>query len=85
MALSIRSRRVEDLARALSKRTGANMTDAIAEALQARLESLRAMPDQVLARLQAIASACIALPDLDTRPVDEILGYNDEGLFGDGR
>jgi antitoxin VapB len=69
----------------LSDRTGATMTDAIAEALQARLEGMGALPDQVLARLEAIASNCAALPDLDTRPADEILGYDAEGLFGDGR
>lgn len=85
MALSIRSRKVEDLARLLADRTGQNMTDAIAEALQARLAAMGALPDQVFARLQAIAAACAAAPDLDTRPVDEILGYNAEGLFGDDR
>lgn len=84
MALSIRSRKVENLARLLADRTGATMTDAIAEALQARLEGMGALPDQVLARLQAIASSCAALPDLDTRSVDEILGYNAEGFFNDG-
>ena len=85
MALSIRSRKVEDLARTLADRTGLTMTDAIAEALQARLEGMGALPDQVFGRLQAIASACAALPDLDARPADEILGYDAEGLFGDGR
>ena len=85
MALSIRSRKVEDLARLLADRTGATMTDAIAEALQARLEGLGALPDQVLVKLEAIASYCAALPDLDARLADEILGYDAEGLFGDGR
>jgi len=85
MPLSIRSRKVEELARLLADRTGATMTDAIAEALQARLEGMGALPDQVLARLEAIASNCAALPDLDARPADEILGYDAEGLFGDGR
>lgn len=85
MALSIRSRKVEDLARLLADRTGATMTDAIAGALQSRLEGLGALPDQVFTRIQAIATACAALPDLDSRPADEILGYDEEGLFGDGR
>jgi len=85
MPLSIRSRKVEELARLLADRTGATMTDAITEALQARLEGMGVLPDQVLARLEAVASACAALPDLDTRPSDEILGYDAEGLFNDGR
>ena len=85
MALSIRSRKVEELARLLADRTGLTMTDAIDEALRARLEGIGALPNQVLARLQAIASACAALPDLDIRPDDEILGYDAEGMFGDGR
>jgi len=80
MALSIRSSKVENLARMLADRTGA-----IAEALQSRLEGMGTLPDQVLARLEAIASNCAALPDLDARPADEILGYDAEGLFGDGR
>jgi antitoxin VapB len=85
MAMSIRSRRVEDLARLLADRSGMTMTDAIAEALQARLSALGGLPDQVLTRLQGIADACAAAPDLDTRRTEEILGYDAEGLFGDGR
>jgi antitoxin VapB len=85
MALIIRNKKVEDLARLLADRTGLNMTDAVEEALRARLADMGALPEQVLARLQAIAKTCAEAPDLDTRPVDEILDYDEEGLFGDDR
>lgn len=90
MALIIRSKKVEYLARLLANRTGSTVTDAIEEALRVRLgalgalgalAALGALPDQVITRLQAIAKTCAAAPDLDTRPVDEVLGYNVEGIF----
>jgi len=82
MALSIRSKKVEELARLLANRTGLTMTEAIAEALKARLAGMSAAPDQLFVRLQAIAKGCASAPDLDTRATDEILGYNADGCFG---
>jgi hypothetical protein len=37
-------------------------------------------PDLVEALL-AISQRCSSLPDLDNRPADEILGYDDTGAF----
>ena len=45
MALSIRNPRVERLARELSALSGMGMTDAIGEALEARLDALDSKPD----------------------------------------
>lgn len=45
MALSVHSEKIEDLARALVDRTGSNMTDAIEEALQARLAGMGSLLD----------------------------------------
>ena len=85
MALSIRNPKVEKLARDLSARSGLGMTEAIGEALEARLDYLTDDAQRRLARLGEIASACAAAPDLDTRSADEILGYDSAGSFaGDG-
>ncbi len=82
MALSIRNSEAERLAREVAARSGENITQAIIHSLQERLQRLR-QEQQVVARLeelQAIAGRCQALPDLDQRPVDEILGYDENGV-----
>ncbi len=77
MALSIRNPRAEHLARAVAKTTGETMTDAIIDALQDKLQRLesRAPVDAELAKIMNISRRCAALPTVDTRPEDEILGY----------
>ncbi|MBU0937123.1 MAG: type II toxin-antitoxin system VapB family antitoxin [Spirochaetes bacterium] len=84
MAISIRNPRVEKVARILAARTGTSMTEVIYEALEARAAALVGEPSVRLARLKAIAAACAAAPDLDTRLPDQILGYDDDGVFGHG-
>jgi hypothetical protein len=37
--------------------------------------------DEQRARVEAIVAECTALPDLDTRAPDEILGYAEDGTF----
>lgn len=85
MALSIRNQRVEKLARELSARSGLGMTEAIGDALEARLDDLDAESERRFALLEEIASACAAAPDLDSRSEEEILGYGTWGAFDDGR
>jgi hypothetical protein len=85
MALSIRNLKVEKLARKLSGHTGKGMTEAIGEALEARLESLEGLAQRRLSLLTDIAAACAAAPDLDTRGAEDILGYDASGAFSDGR
>lgn len=85
MALSIRSEHVEELARELSRRTGKTMTDAIGEALGVRLRELGLDSDRIRSELFSAAQECMALPDLDTRTADEILGYDANGGFEHGR
>ena len=82
MALSIRNPKVESLARALSARSGQGMTEAIGEALEARLDYLTDGSERRLALLSAIAAECAAAPDQDARSVEEILGYDASGAFG---
>jgi antitoxin VapB len=85
MALSIKNPLAEDLAREVAAESGESLTQAIIHSLEERLERLRGRrksPDLVEA-LMAISARCSSLPDLDTRPADEILGYDEHGLFGD--
>ena len=82
MAVSIKNAETERLARELAKRAGVSITEAITISLReqlAREEGRRTAPRN-RDELQAIGRRCAALPDLDTRSADEILGYDEIGL-----
>jgi len=81
-ALSIRNPRAERLAREVASESGENITQAVIHALEERLERLRGthrLPDMVT-EIMKISHRCSALPDIDTRPPDEILGYDTNGV-----
>jgi len=82
MALSIKSMEAERLAREIAVKTGESLTGAILTALQERLDRLKNQRRaQVLtSQLDDILRRVDAMPILDTRPEDEILGYDDDGL-----
>ena len=84
MALSIRDAATDRLARELSALTGETMTGAIRAALEERLarEKRRREADVERRRkaIDAIVDHCAALPVLDDRTEDEILGYDEHGL-----
>ena len=82
MALSIRNPHAEKLAREVAAQTGENLTQAIVRALEERLERLRGRraAEDVAADIMSIAKRCRALPDLDPRSPDEILGYDEDGV-----
>lgn len=84
MALNIRNPETERLAAELARETGETKTEAVTKALRDRLNRLRrARAGRSLAEeLDAIARHCAALPVLDARPADEILGYDERGLPG---
>lgn len=84
MAISIRNPRVEKLAKTLAKRHGISMTEAIEQALEARISSQNESRKPLKDSLAQIAAECAALPDLDTRSADEILGYGESGGFING-
>lgn len=82
MALSIKDPETDRLARELSAATGETLTVAVAVALRERLQRVRGAvrtPD-LKAELAAIADRCAALPLIDERTPDEILGYDASGL-----
>jgi antitoxin VapB len=82
MALNIRHPEVEELAEALARLTGETKTEAVRRAIRDRLDRLRRERTRrrLADELDAIARECAALPVLDDRTADEILGYDEHGL-----
>lgn len=80
MALNIKDRETDRLARELAKATGETITEALKKALIERLERTRPRKLSRLDELNEIALRCAALPDVDRRSPDEILGYDKDGL-----
>jgi antitoxin VapB len=82
MAVSIENPETERLALQLAQETGEPVELAIQRSLQKRLEQLpqRRRAGLVKEKLEEILRRVDALPTLDDRPEDEILGYDREGL-----
>ena len=81
MALSIKNDETERLARQVAREAGESLTQAIQKALQERWERLKARRrSQVLVgQVEDLLRRVDALPNLDSRPEDEILGYDEHG------
>jgi antitoxin VapB len=82
MALSLKDPEADRLAREVAARTGETLTTAIVVALRERLARLRSRPRRRPLReeLREIGRRCAALPTLDDRAADAILGYDERGL-----
>lgn len=82
MALSIKDPEADRLARELVARTGETLTEAVVVALRERLTRVvgRSRSIPLREELAAIRHRCAALPVLDTRAADDILGYDARGL-----
>ena len=82
MALNIRNQETERLAREVAEMAGETKTEAVTVALRDRLERLRRerCGRPLAEELDGIARHCASLPVLDSRPADEILGYDEHGL-----
>ena len=81
MALSIKHPEADRLARELADETGEGLTEAVIVALRERLaRTRRGRRRGLAAELLRIGRECAALPVIDRRSPDEILGYDDEGL-----
>lgn len=83
MALSIKNAKAERLARELAKELGTSMTGAIIGALEDALRRTRGrnVAPSIREAILEISDRCAALPDIDTRPADKILGYDEKGGF----
>ncbi len=86
MALNIKDRDADELVRTLAQTTGETITQAVTVAVRERLERLQAgrRPRGLAEELDEIALRCAALPVLDERQEDEILGYDADGLPASG-
>ena len=86
MALNIKDPATHALARRLAAATGESLTEAVRQAVAERLTRVERTAVQasedLVARLDAIARHCGALPALRQRSEDEILGYDERGLPG---
>jgi antitoxin VapB len=83
MALSIKSDEADRLARDLAAETGETLTDAVVIALRERLDRQRAMGGASMrARLARLASDVAAMPVIDDRTAEEIVGFDEHGLPG---
>ena len=82
MALNIRNRTTEELAATLASLTGETKTEAVTRALEDRLAKVRSRRPgrNLVEELHEIALHCAALPVLDDRSADDILGYDERGV-----
>jgi antitoxin VapB len=82
MPLSIKDPEAERLARELARETGETITAATKKALEERLLRVagRRQRRSRVEELMEISRRCAALPDLDTRSPDEIIGYDAYGV-----
>ena len=82
MGITIEKAKAEKLAREVERLSGESLTEAIIHALEDRLEQLKArraaatLTEEIL----RISQRCSALPELDERSPDEILGYDSRGV-----
>ena len=83
MALSIKNVEAERLARELAKERGTTVTRAVIAALDDALRRTRGRKTAPSIRdaIREISERCSALPDLDKRTADEILGYDEHDGF----
>lgn len=82
MPLSIKNEATERLARQVARETGESLTEAIQMSLQERWERLkRRRKSHVLTgQIEDLLRRVDALPSLDSRPENEILGCGEDGI-----
>lgn len=82
MPLSIKNEATEQLARQVAGETGESLTEAIQKSLEERLERLkRRRKGHILTgQIEDLLRRVDALPHLDSRPENEILGYDEDGI-----
>lgn len=82
MGMSIKNPATERLARDVAKETGESLTEAIQKSLEERWLRLQAKRRSRALSLQIddLLRRVDALPTLDSRSEDEILGYDEHGL-----
>jgi antitoxin VapB len=82
MALNIKNREAETLIRRVAVLSGETLTGAVVTSLRERLDRLekrrrgRSLADE----LDDIARRCAAMPILDPRSAEDIIGYDEHGV-----
>jgi antitoxin VapB len=72
----------QQLLRRFAERGSANVEDVLAEPASDRsARRAKRTREELIAGQLAISDRCAALPVLDTRTPEEIIGYNDQGVF----
>ena len=82
--ISIRNAEVERLARFIAKRKVLSMTETLKQALQQMESEAISSSGEQHERLLVLAHEFDALPDIDERSPEEILGYDGRGAFDRG-
>jgi antitoxin VapB len=81
MPLSIKSTEADRLARELTAETGESLTQAVVVALKERLDrEIARRHGSMSSRLRRLAAEVSAMPVVDGRTPEEIIGYDDTGL-----
>jgi antitoxin VapB len=82
MALNIKNPEAGRLAQELSALTGESLTDVVTSALRAQLTVVRRQmdPSALMDDILQIQAFVAALPDLDRRTPEELIGYDEFGL-----
>ncbi len=84
MPLNIKNSEAHGLAKELADLTGESITKAVTQALRDALIKARMRhrdsTQRLVSELDEITAHCAALPVLDSRSPEEILGYDERGL-----
>lgn len=84
MALSLKDPETDRLARAVSEMMGESLTVAVRTALAERMERerlRRGRRGSIVAEVEEIVRRLAAAPVLDSRTPDEIIGYDETGMW----
>jgi antitoxin VapB len=84
MAILIKDQEADQMIRMLAGRTGESITDAVKQAVRERLDRIPLTEEEIAARKRKIEALIVkagAMPTVDDRTSDEIIGYNEFGHF----
>ena len=84
MTVLIKDEEADRMIRQLAERTGETITDAVKGAVSEKLARTPLSEKEFAerrAKIEAILARLDAMPTVDHRSADEIIGYNDKGHF----
>ena len=84
MAILIKDPATDRLVRQLAERTGETLTETVKTAVAEKLRRMPLSDEEVAERkrkLKELLAKFDAMPTVDNRTADEIIGYNEFGIF----